>query len=549
MLMKKIVIILVTIIAFQAMYAQQDSTLNRTVVVENEYNPTVMRASKVNVLPRVEPPMAVKSQIEYNTQLKELNKWEFEKMVPLVKENDLNKAARGYVKGKFGNRLVSDISAGYLADFHSSRLDVNASFNGWNGKVDQDEEKWTSRYYNTHLNMLYQQQIKEFAVELGGMFQNEVFNYKPVSWPLPTDRQRLNLGNIHVALGSESQKLPLQFSIGTGVTFFKKKHNLFYENTNGPSETRIHTTADVHTKFLEDRIIGLNITVDNLLYSFVSPYSHYTPSAHAIHANPYILLELENTKIRLGANVDWGKDEESAINFSPNLMLDYTFDDSYVAYLYADGGRQQNDMIYLHQVSPYNVGSQGIEPSTYHTIDALVGVKGSPMVGLWFNLFGGYQIKRNELFLNVGGRDVYNIFANSNVARVGGEVKYDFKDLFAFQLKGVYYNWNNETLPIYESSRSNIESYGGLKPKFEFDCLFSGKPINKLSVNAGCNYILRCINTATHVKNVYAGASYQLIRNLNIDLKADNLLNQYYLTNQGYPALGITAMMGASYRF
>ena len=33
---------------------QQDTTLVRTVVVENEYNPTVMDASKINVLPKVE---------------------------------------------------------------------------------------------------------------------------------------------------------------------------------------------------------------------------------------------------------------------------------------------------------------------------------------------------------------------------------------------------------------------------------------------------------------------------------------------------------------
>ncbi len=32
----------------------KSSTLNRTVVVENEYNPNIMDASKINVLPRVE---------------------------------------------------------------------------------------------------------------------------------------------------------------------------------------------------------------------------------------------------------------------------------------------------------------------------------------------------------------------------------------------------------------------------------------------------------------------------------------------------------------
>ena len=51
--MKKIAIIaFVGLLPLSAVYAQQDSTLNRTVVVENEYNPTVMDASKINVLPR-----------------------------------------------------------------------------------------------------------------------------------------------------------------------------------------------------------------------------------------------------------------------------------------------------------------------------------------------------------------------------------------------------------------------------------------------------------------------------------------------------------------
>lgn len=36
----------------QAQTQPQDTTMNRTVVVEQEYNPDIMDASKVNVLPR-----------------------------------------------------------------------------------------------------------------------------------------------------------------------------------------------------------------------------------------------------------------------------------------------------------------------------------------------------------------------------------------------------------------------------------------------------------------------------------------------------------------
>ena len=39
----------------QAQTQAKDTTLSRTVVVEQEYNPDIMDASKVNVLPQVAP--------------------------------------------------------------------------------------------------------------------------------------------------------------------------------------------------------------------------------------------------------------------------------------------------------------------------------------------------------------------------------------------------------------------------------------------------------------------------------------------------------------
>lgn len=42
---------------------KKDSTLNRTVVVENQYNPEVMDAFKVNVLPKIEEPQVAKKTL------------------------------------------------------------------------------------------------------------------------------------------------------------------------------------------------------------------------------------------------------------------------------------------------------------------------------------------------------------------------------------------------------------------------------------------------------------------------------------------------------
>ena len=53
----------------QAQTQAKDTTLSRTVVVEQEYNPDIMDASKVNVLPQVAPPTVSKKAVEYDATL------------------------------------------------------------------------------------------------------------------------------------------------------------------------------------------------------------------------------------------------------------------------------------------------------------------------------------------------------------------------------------------------------------------------------------------------------------------------------------------------
>ena len=56
-------------LTLQAQEQTQDTTLVRTVVVEQEYNPDIMDASKINVLPQIEVPVVTKKAVEYNETL------------------------------------------------------------------------------------------------------------------------------------------------------------------------------------------------------------------------------------------------------------------------------------------------------------------------------------------------------------------------------------------------------------------------------------------------------------------------------------------------
>ncbi len=51
--MKKNILLFLSLISVSlTSYSQKDTTMNRTVIVENNYNPEIMDASKINVLPK-----------------------------------------------------------------------------------------------------------------------------------------------------------------------------------------------------------------------------------------------------------------------------------------------------------------------------------------------------------------------------------------------------------------------------------------------------------------------------------------------------------------
>ena len=83
--MKKSVILVLIGLLPMAVQAQKDSTLNRTVIVENEYNPTVMDASKINVLPKIAEPTVAKKAAEYATTLRTISLWDYEPMNAIEK--------------------------------------------------------------------------------------------------------------------------------------------------------------------------------------------------------------------------------------------------------------------------------------------------------------------------------------------------------------------------------------------------------------------------------------------------------------------------------
>ena len=572
--MKKIAILAgMGLMSLVSAHAQQDSTLNRTVVVENQYNPTVMDASKINVLPKVEEPVVPKMHIDYATSLRPVSAWSHQTMAPIVREAGKENAYRGYLRAGYGNNGNVDAQLGYLWDISKKdRLSLAASFDGWNGDLNRwswdehcfSDEKWTSRMYNTKVGLDYKHAFKKVDFKLGGDYHSRVFNYmipryfngdEDPSFDGFFNKQHQTFANAYIGFASTDKDMPVQFEAQVGIRYFDEKYptrDYFGEITS--TETNLFVKGNVWKSLNEENSLGLGFNFDTY-----NQATDWADEVMAIEFNPYYAKQNDTWKVRVGAHLDWiGRDvsysEDNYDKFyvSPDVNVEYIFSDSYVLYAKAGGGRGISSLYELMTIAPYLV-EHSVAP-TYMTLDAALGLKASPADGWWFNVSGGYQIRENDVCMCIIGPsvdDMQNTVGDTKVLYATAELKHDYKDLFDFSLKGTYYKWKwDGDIPPGGSFSSQETHALSLKPELEVNAEVGFKPVQGLRVNVGYDYVKRCNDDCGDpVSNLYAGADYALMKNLSIFAQFNNLLNKEYVTISSFPAQGLNFLGGLSLRF
>ena len=121
--------------ALQAQEPEKTATqLDRTVVVENLYNPDIMNANKINIMPTLEEPQVAKKQIEYATSTKPSKQFGFAPMVSFGETPQLADAQKGYLRLGYGNRGNVDGRLSYRLDLGKrDELNANLAFHGMDG--------------------------------------------------------------------------------------------------------------------------------------------------------------------------------------------------------------------------------------------------------------------------------------------------------------------------------------------------------------------------------------------------------------------------------
>ena len=526
-------------------HAQQqakDSTVNRTVVVEQEYTPDIPDASKINVLPQVEAPTANKKAVEYDVTLVPANTIPATVMQAYTGKETQAKTHPGYIRLGYGNYGNLDTRAGYLFTLSDrDRLNLNFRMNGMDGKLKVPDfaEKWDARYYRTRVGMDYVHAFRKMDLNVAGNFGLSNFNFMPGS---TNNKQKFLSGDVHFGIKSTSEELPLQFHAETNLMFYERQHDIQYQDAQ---EVMVRTKAGAMGTISEKQFVGVDLSMDNTFYKN-NLFEDYT----SVELNPYYLYQSEDWKIRLGAHVDFAFGFGKKFRVAPDVTAQYIFSDSYILYAQATGGRQTNDFRKLEIVSPYGQSSTQLD-ATYEQLNAALGFKTSPVTGLWFNIYGGYQDLKNNLasaaIANYSGSYLQLLQGNMHNIYAGAEASYSYKDIISFTASGIYRDW--KTAKTENNSGDQLLYY---MPSFEANFKVDIRPVSSVLINLGYQHITRekiGNERVDPVGNLYLGGSYEVFEGISIYVRANNLLNKDYQYYPGYPTEGINFMGGVSFRF
>ncbi|KAA6342386.1 hypothetical protein EZS27_009859 [termite gut metagenome] len=539
----------------QAQTLPKDTAMNRTVIVEQEYNPEIQDAQKINVLPQVQEPTVVRNKVEYDAAASPVKSMPANVIPMFAGKEERDKAERGYARVGYGNYGNVDVKGNYLFLSKRDKVNLSVSADGTDGTLTfpdsyMENDKWENRYYQIRAGMDYEHRFEHTALALSGHGQMSDFNLLPYS---VAEKQQFVLGDVRVGLHSFDKALPLRFQIETNLLHYSRKNDTQSNDAMGNNETILRTKANFAAGISDVQSIGVAFKMNNVFYDNPD-FSNYT----TLDMNPYYELNNEDWKLRAGIHADVSFGFGKELQVSPDVLVQRAFSGSYVLYAQASGGRQINDFRRLETISPYaELSSQQPIANTYEQINATLGFKASPVSGFWFNIYGGYQSLKDDLYQGSNWIWYDNISlslptfsfkqAETSNLYAGIRFAYTYKDIINLSAEGNSYDWR--TTANWESIYYNPVLV--FKPAYSVDLSADVHPNKRLTFNLSYQYVARekTTNDIAAINNLRGGVTCRLYKGLSVYLRGDNLLDREYQYYYLCPTEGINVLGGVSLRF
>lgn len=566
-----------------AQTAVKDTILNRQVNLEREYTPVLKDASKINTTPALHVSQQTQQTVRFENTTPSLSIGSFP--IQDTGSGDINtdikfNNQKGYLILGAGMYLNLEGVLGIRAvDTKNDKFDIFASHNSTNGKVkyidaDPNLEKVKAKNMENFVKMKYSHNFGALDWYINGSFLNNGFDYYGNPYVIPMigsapsteyleKNQTINLVEAETGVNSaKNSDTEYNVSIKYNNISYKYGPNIDYD---GIKANLFDANFNLVYKLDSDKKAGIRAGL--LTQSISDPKFKFEDDAFhgltIVKADPYFNLDGGNYSLTLGANINYAFDEDNKFVITPNIKASWNFEDKSSLYLNVDGGINDNSVVQIFKENRYvNTDSRVAYSQTLY--DAQLGVKSGAINGFEFDIFGGYKYTKDEHLYNPGISSVqgmpiswYNVstptYSNLGTGNIGGLIKTKLIPYTDLSAKVVAYFYNVSKYTKDEFVPTEKKAWG--LPTFTTNITADFSFIDNLTLSL--EYLFeggrKAYNgTSISMKNVnelnFKG-SYDIVKNIAVYARINNVLNQKYERYYGYRLQGISALGGVSVTF
>lgn len=563
--------------------------LTREMTLEREYDPTVQDANKVNRLPELKEPVVTKRPIDYSPFTMPADPAKEITVLPsgnIFTDINHNKR-RGYLH--FGGGMYANLSGdlGYhIVDNDNGTLALFVTHNSTNGNIQFDGEDNLTRKAKLNDNLVrldFNHLIGHSTfLNLGASYGYTGFNYygrslllssSSIPTALPPSDTLTNQANqtIRFNLGvSGISNDKFSYTVGADFRHFNQKYG-WTKDMDGIRENKFSPKFDL-SMYLgnTDRWIGISGALNYFNFNYPSVYNHSDSTGYKNRLDatvtPYFLIHSETWRLGLGVNIMLANGDSTTVFASPNVSVEAQIADKTVFYADARGEVRSNDAYGLSRLNRYTDHSTEVRPSRTW-LDATLGIRSGVAAGCQIDVFAGYRSTKDALFFTPASHadetmdfTSYStvVQTDASLLRAGAVIKYAYRSVADFSLKGVYNQWTVESdgrnFTPYTPGDVGMKPYG--LPKMELNADLTIKPLTPMTLTLGYylgagRYTL-VFDEEKQMKNLQdlnLSASWNFNDTFGAYLKLNNLLFQKQELVYGYPLQGFNAMAGININF
>ena len=552
--MKRFISILSLVIAIGA-YAQQDTTINRVVTVERDFQPAIQSAGKINQTPAVLQhdlhlnPVVYSTyttplSVGYNIYPLQASETRFTPQAPL---NGIIQAAAGYRNTHFL----------FNYQIHHQKkmsLDLYANHDAYWGKDALSQSR---------LGMVVTRHFSgaDFYVGLEG--KNEAYWYQPT-----LGGEILWNANAHIGVRS-TDKRPMQYRIQTGYTAFIPSH--WAVEHHAKSHVDLWWSNSTHSA-------GLKAYIQNTFYTPADTLLATSPR-HAIRVEPFYEYANKHIRLHVGVNLNMNIGtgellstiENLSFAPSPNVKFEWNMMDN-IFHVYANatghyGLGSLEEYLGYNRYLNMRQGFAWQTPRDYTPVDAQVGFKIRPAKTLLIDIYGGYAYMHSACNMQaVMQEDAldYQLW-NSQYQRwkIGASLHYHYRDIIELNMGGNYYFYQQDPIPSMDPTepyfqenrvkgtnifdRPNWDAYARIEA--HIDSKWSIYSENYL-VGSRQAYVAPYRSaTLRPIISLNLGGQYAINRWLLVYLQLNDYLNRKDEIFYGYKSQGIHFLAGVKWKF